>query len=81
MPLLVVEDNLINQQVAQELLSAKGARVTLADLPIIAMTANAVTSDREACLAAGMNDHVGKPFNLTPLVRLPQALPRANGAT
>jgi CheY-like chemotaxis protein len=115
MRLLVVEDNLINQQVARELLKAEGALVEMADngalgvqavanaatpfdvvlmdlqmpvmdgygathairhelrmkdLPIIAMTANAMASDREACLAAGMNDHVGKPFDLNHLVRV-----------
>lgn len=111
--LLVVEDNRINQQVAQELLEQEGARVTLADngllglqalavhpgafdlvlmdvqmpvmdgytatrkireelglarLPIIAMTANAMESDRADALACGMNAHVGKPFHLGALV-------------
>jgi len=38
--------------------------------PIIAMTANAMEVDREAAQAAGMVDHIGKPFDLSQLVAL-----------
>ncbi len=43
-------------------------------LPIIAMTANAQPEDRQACLAAGMNDHVTKPLDIQVLA---QAIDRA----
>ena len=111
--ILVVEDNPLNQQVAEKLLAMEGAQVQLADngergvaaivtadppfdmvlmdlqmpimdgyaahrhirdvlglteLPVVAMTANAMTSDREKCLREGMDEHVGKPFDLNRLV-------------
>ena len=105
--LLLVEDNPLNQQIAEELLRASGASVDIANcglegvaralssevpfdvvlmdlqMPdidgfeatrrilaqkpeqiIIAMTANAMASDRQACLDGGMRDHISKPIDL-----------------
>ena len=39
-----------------------------AGIPIIAMTANAFSEDKQAALDAGMNDHVSKPINMNVLV-------------
>ncbi len=50
--------------------ATRAIRATLGQAapPIIAMTANAMSTDREAARAAGMVDHVGKPFNLSHLI-------------
>ena len=106
--ILLVEDNDINQELAQELLQNNGLSVVVAnngqealdilenesfdgilmdcqmpvmdgytatkkiraqskyiDLPILAMTANAMAGDREKVLEAGMNDHIAKPINVS----------------
>ncbi|MDR0525310.1 MAG: response regulator [Spirochaetaceae bacterium] len=49
-----------------------------AEIPVIAMTANVFREDIEQCLAAGMNDHVGKPIDVKDVLeKLKKHLPEA----
>ena len=108
--ILLVEDNLINQCVAQDMIEQTGLKVDIADnglkaiqlwkqndyslilmdclmpemdgfeatrqirllekaqhIPIIALTANVLKSDQQACKDAGMDDFLGKPIDLNKL--------------
>ncbi|MEO5332212.1 MAG: PAS domain S-box protein [Magnetococcus sp. YQC-5] len=108
--LLLVEDNLVNQELALEILHGAGLRIDMAmngaeavakiqereydgvlmdcqmpimdgfeatrqirrdprfaQLPILAMTANAMAGDKDKCIECGMNDHIAKPLDVDKL--------------
>jgi two-component system, sensor histidine kinase and response regulator len=48
---------------ATRMIRSKNSIVKNHDIPIVAMTANAMKGDREKCLSVGMDDYVSKPIN------------------
>jgi PAS domain S-box-containing protein len=69
---------------ATRALRRAGSGVLDPSVPVIAMTAHAMSGDRDRCLAAGMNDYVSKPINPTQLRAVLRAVinlpPAAAGA-
>lgn len=66
-------------EAARRIRALASERADAASIPIIALTANAYADDVEAALAAGMNAHVGKPFNVRDLAcALVKAMPESD---
>ncbi|MRW92882.1 response regulator [Duganella sp. FT80W] len=70
LPDLVLMDIQMPEMDGYQTTQAMQSRLGRQTPPIVAMTANAMASDRIAALEAGMVDHVGKPFDLEHLIEV-----------
>ncbi|MGE7913292.1 response regulator [Lysinibacillus xylanilyticus] len=67
---LILMDIMMPNMDGYETMSIIRKQMKLTDLPIIALTAKAMKSDREKSLEAGASDYISKPFNLDQLVSI-----------
>lgn len=59
-----------SEKLPNDLASKLSERLKNGNLPIIAVTANAMTGDKEKCIEAGMNDYLTKPFEPEQVIRV-----------
>lgn len=67
---LILMDIMMPNMDGYETMSIIRKQMKLTDLPIIALTAKAMKSDRDKSLEAGASDYISKPFNLDQLVSI-----------
>jgi PAS domain S-box-containing protein len=70
LPDLILMDIQMPEMDGYQVTHAIQARLGVNTPPIVAMTANAMPSDRIAALEVGMVDHIGKPFDLEQLIEV-----------